>query len=68
MKGHIWRNCEHTLPSLHLNIIAALQPENIPLTLVQKWFRKMSRSTTATAESAPMLRRNAGRRGFHIGA
>ena len=41
MKGHIWRNCKHTLPSLRLNIIAALQPENIPLTLVQKWFRKM---------------------------
>ena len=41
MKGYIRRNCKHTLPTLRLNIIAALQPENIPLTLVQKWFRKM---------------------------
>ena len=41
MKGHIRRRCKHTLPSLRENIIAALQPDNIPLTLVQKWFRKM---------------------------
>ncbi len=41
MGGYIRRNCKHTLPTLRLNIIAALQPENIPLTLVQKWLRKM---------------------------
>ena len=41
MTGHIRRRCKHTLPSLRENIIAALQPDNIPLTLVQKWFRKM---------------------------
>ena len=41
MKGHLRRNCRHTLISLRENIISGLQPENIPLTLVQKWFRKM---------------------------
>ena len=41
MKGHLRRNCRHTLISLRENIISGLQPENFPLTLVQKWFRKM---------------------------
>ena len=41
MKGHLRRNCRRTLISLRENIIRGLQPENIPLTLVQKWFRKM---------------------------
>ena len=41
MKDHIRRRCKHTRPSLRENIIAALQPDNIPLTLVQRWFRKM---------------------------
>ena len=41
------RNCRHTLKALRENIIAALEPENIPLTLVQKWFRKMRDYMTA---------------------
>jgi hypothetical protein len=47
MKGHLRRNCRHTLKALRENIIAALEPENIPLTLVQKWFRKMRDYMTA---------------------
>jgi hypothetical protein len=60
MKGHLRRNCRHTLKALRENIIAALEPENIPLTLVQKWFRKMrdymaayeAGATGATADKA----------------
>ena len=52
MKGHLRRNCRHTLKALRENIIAALEPENIPLTLVQKWFRKMRDYMTAYENGA----------------
>jgi hypothetical protein len=51
-RGYIRRHCKHTLPNLKVNIIAALQPENIPLTLVQKWFRKMRDYMTAYENGA----------------
>ena len=42
LTSHFPPRCSlHTLPSLRESTIAALQPDNIPLTLVQKWFRKM---------------------------
>jgi hypothetical protein len=34
-EGHIRRHCKRTLPMLRESIIAALQPENIPLTVGQ---------------------------------
>ena len=37
----IRRNCRQTITSLRLNSRQALKPENFPLPLMPKWFRKM---------------------------